>query len=88
MSAKNHSRFESLLGNSSGDTGMLNYSLQNKKYHAESFYVICDDVERELGNLDRAKKDTATCEKNGWNPISMHDEFKTIYGDEVKRETK
>ena len=46
------------------------------------------NVERELGNLDRAKKDTATFEKNGWNPISMHDEFKTIYGDEVKRETK
>ena len=64
------------------------YSDYVKKYHAESFYVICDDVERELGNLDRAKKDSATCEKNGWNPISMHDEFKTIYGDEVKRETK
>ena len=73
------------FGNSSGDSSMLNYNLQNEKYHTESFYVICDDVERELGNLTRAEKDLETCRKNGWNAISMHDEFKTIYGDGVER---
>ena len=63
---------------------MLEYTLQNDKYRSMSFFVICDDVERERGNLTRAKSDTALALKHGWNPISMHDEFKTIYGDNVK----
>lgn len=74
------------FGNSGGDSGMLEYTLQNNKYRSMSFFVICDDVERELGNLDRAKKDTTLALKRGWNPISMRNEFKTIYGDNVKRE--
>ncbi|MBR3747079.1 MAG: haloacid dehalogenase-like hydrolase, partial [Selenomonadaceae bacterium] len=73
------------FGNSSGDSGMLEYTLQNPNYHAEAFFVICDDTERELGNPKRAASDTALAVKRGWNPISMRDEFKTIYGDNVKR---
>ena len=73
------------FGNSGGDSGMLEYTLQNNKYRAESFFVICDDTERELGNPTRAKSDRELALKRGWNPISMRDEFKTIYGDNVKR---
>ncbi|MBR6713160.1 MAG: haloacid dehalogenase-like hydrolase [Selenomonadaceae bacterium] len=73
------------FGNSGGDSGMLEYTLQNNKYRSMSFFVICDDTERELGNLKRAKSDTELALKRGWNPISMHDEFKTIYGDNVRR---
>ena len=73
------------FGNSSGDSGMLEYTLQDNKYRAESFFVICDDVERELGNLKRAESDRALALKRGWNPISMRNDFKTIYGDNVKR---
>ena len=73
------------FGNSSGDSGMLEYTLQDNKYRSMSFFVICDDTERELGNANRAKSDTALALKRGWNPISMRDEFKTIYGDNVKR---
>lgn len=73
------------FGNSSGDSGMLEYTLQNNKYRSMSFFVICDDTERELGNPARAKSDTALALKRGWNPISMRDEFKTIYGDNVRR---
>ena len=73
------------FGNSTGDSGMLEYTLQNNKYRSMSFFVICDDTERELGNPTRAKSDTALALKRGWNPISMRDEFKTIYGDNVKR---
>ena len=73
------------FGNSGGDSGMLEYTLQNDKYRSMSFFVICDDTERELGNLKRAKSDTELALKRGWNPISMHDEFKTIYGDNVRR---
>lgn len=71
------------FGNSGGDSGMLEYTLQNNKYRSMSFFVICDDVERERGNLTRAKSDRELAVKRGWNPISMHDEFKTIYGDNV-----
>ena len=73
------------FGNSSGDSGMLEYTLQNNKYRSESFFVICDDTERELGNPKRAESDRALALKRGWNPISMRDEFKTIYGDNVRR---
>ncbi|MBR0288853.1 MAG: haloacid dehalogenase-like hydrolase [Selenomonadaceae bacterium] len=72
------------FGNSGGDSGMLEYTLQNDKYRSMSFFVICDDTERELGNLKRAKSDTDLALKRGWNPISMRNEFKTIYGDNVK----
>ena len=74
------------FGNSMGDSGMLEYALQDNKYRSESFMVICDDTERELGNLERAKKDKAFAEKRGWNPISMRNDWKTIYGDKVKVE--
>ena len=73
------------FGNSSGDSGMLEYTLQNNKYRSMSFFVICDDTVRELGNPARAKSDTELALKRGWNPISMRDEFKTIYGDNVRR---
>ena len=73
------------FGNSGGDSGMLEYTLQNNKYRSMSFFVICDDVERELGNLTRAKSDTELALKRGWNPISMRNDFKTIYGDNVRR---
>ncbi len=72
------------FGNSTGDSGMLEYTLQNNKYRAESFFVICDDTVRELGNPTRAVSDRNLALKRGWNPISMRDEFKTIYGDNVK----
>ena len=74
------------FGNSSGDSGMFEYTLQDNKYQSAAFMVICDDVERERGNLERAAKDKAFAEKRGWNTISMKNDFKTIYGDNVKRE--
>ena len=73
------------FGNSGGDSGMLEYTLQDNKYRAESFFVLCDDTVRELGNLKRAESDKKLALERGWNPISMRDEFKTIYGDNVKR---
>ena len=73
------------FGNSGGDTSMLNYALAGNKYKSLSFFVICDDTERELGNIDKANGCIALAEKNSWIPISMRDDFKTIYGDDVKR---
>ena len=64
---------------------MLNYTINGNKYRSAAFFVICDDVERELGNLNRAEKDKKLAEKNGWNTISMRNDWKTIYGDDVRR---
>jgi len=73
------------FGNSGGDASMLNYTIQNNKYKSASFVLLCDDLEREFGNLKKAQKVKASAEKNGWIPVSMKDEFKTIYGDRVKK---
>ena len=73
------------FGNSGGDTSMLNYALAGNKYKSLAFFVICDDVERELGNVDKANKCVKLADTNGWIKISMRDDFKTIYGDKVKR---
>ena len=73
------------FGNSGGDTSMLNYALAGNKYKSLSFFVICDDTERELGNENKAEGCRKLADKNGWIKISMRDDFKTIYGDNVRR---
>lgn len=72
------------FGNSSGDTSMFEYTLQDNKYRSEAFYVLCDDTERELGKPERAEKEKINAAKRGYNTISMRDDWKTIYGDNVK----
>ena len=74
------------FGNSSGDTSMFEYTLQNNKYRSEVFYVLCDDTEREMGNLSRVAKEKVNAAQRGYNTISMHDDWKTIYGDNVRLE--
>lgn len=73
------------FGNSGGDTSMLNYAITGNKYKSLAFFVICDDTERELGNIDKASKCVQMALDNGWTSISMRDHFKTIYGDNVRR---
>ncbi len=73
------------FGNSSGDFSMFNYTLFGNKYKSMAFSLLCDDLERELGNMKKADAMRADCEKNGYVPVSMRDDFATIYGDNVKR---
>lgn len=73
------------FGNSMGDSGMFEYTLQDNRYNSVAFCVLCDDTERELGNIAKAEKMRKTAVQRGWNTISMKDEFKTIYGNKVKR---
>ena len=74
------------FGNSSGDTSMLNYAVYGNKYKSAAFFVLCDDLDRELGNTSKAKKCEDLANENGWTSISMKNDWKTIYGDNVKRE--
>ncbi len=74
------------FGNSSGDASMLNYTINDNKYKALGFFVICDDTDREFGKPKRAVSDTNLANNSGWIPISMRDDWKTIYGDNVVKE--
>ena len=74
------------FGNSGGDTSMLNYAITDNKYKSLAFFVICDDTERELGNIDKANKCVKLADDKGWIKISMKNDFKTIYGDDVERD--
>ncbi|MCR4908924.1 MAG: haloacid dehalogenase-like hydrolase [Lachnospiraceae bacterium] len=73
------------FGNSSGDYSMLNYAEGNKKHEGMGFFIVCDDTEREYGNSEKASEYYDEAEKQGWTAISMANDWKTIYGDNVKK---
>ncbi len=71
------------FGNSSGDTSMLNYAINNTKYHGQGYMLVADDIDRDYANLEKAESLRATWVKNNFHVISMKNDFKTIYGDNV-----
>ena len=64
---------------------MAQYVLNDNPYKAKAFMLCCDDTERENGNPEKAEKMVASCEENGYTAISMKNDWKTIYGDNVTR---
>ncbi|MDO4797634.1 MAG: haloacid dehalogenase-like hydrolase [Coriobacteriales bacterium] len=72
------------LGNSSGDSSMANYTVNNNKYQSIALMLCCDDTERDWGELDKAEKMAKSCEENGWHAVSQKNEWKTIYGETAK----
>lgn len=73
------------FGNTFSDASMVNYTINDNKYKSLGFMLCCDDLEREYGNMQKAEKMREGCNKYGWIPISMRDDWKTIYGNHVKR---
>ena len=73
------------FGNSSGDASMAEYVINNNPYKSLAFMLCCDDTERENGNVEKAEKMKASCEEYGWTPVSMKNDWTTIYGDNVTR---
>ena len=73
------------FGNSGSDSSMAEYAINNNKYKAKAFMLCCDDTERENGNPEKAEKMAKSCNENGWTAISMKNDWKTIYGDNVTR---
>ena len=83
------------FGNSSSDIPVQNYVLSGKKYKNQVYMVVADDIKREYGvdsfdengNINTTKSDEIKkmwkSDKYGYNIISMRDDFKTIYGDNV-----
>ncbi len=71
------------FGNSSGDVSMAQYVVNNKDYKGQAYMLCCDDLVREHGNMKKADAMYSTCEEKGFIPVSMKDDFATIYGDDV-----
>ena len=71
------------FGNSTGDSSMAEYVTSNNKYKSLAFMLCCDDTERENGSVSKADKMYALCEEFDWVPISMKNDWTTIYGEGV-----
>lgn len=71
------------FGNSSGDFAMDNYALSNPTYKSAAFQLCCDDTERENGKPKKADEMLEDCKKNGYVPVSMKNDWTTIYGEGV-----
>ena len=72
-------------GNSSGDYPMFHYTTMDNSYPSIAFCILCDDTVREFGNEKKAESCRESCGRYGWRPVSMRDEWKTIYGPGVVR---
>ena len=73
------------FGNSFTDASMVNYTLANNPHRALGFMLLCDDTVREYGREAKAQKLREACPANGWIPVSMRDDWTTIYGDGVEK---
>ena len=73
------------FGNSTGDASMAEYATSGNKYQSLAFMLCCDDLERENGNTEKANKMYSLCEQYDWVPVSMKNDWTTIYGDGVTR---
>ena len=73
------------FGNSSGDVSMNNYALLNNRYRSAAFMLVADDDVRDYGNPAKHDELTEKWQGMGYQVISMRDDWKTIYGEEVKK---
>ena len=71
------------FGNSSGDVSMHNYTIFNNRYKSAAFMLIADDEERDYGNTEKVQPLKEKWEESGYHVISMKDDFRTIYGEDV-----
>lgn len=73
------------FGNSSGDLAMEIYTIAGNPYKSAAFMVMADDEQREYGDTAGTQAKKAEYQGQGISIISMKDDFKTIYGDDVTK---
>ena len=71
------------FGNSSGDVSMHNYVIHNNVYKSAAFMLIADDDVRDYGNPVKVAPLKEKWEASGYTVISMANDWKTIYGEDV-----
>ena len=74
------------FGGSRDDFPMLRYSMTDNPFRSEAFIVLNDDSEREWGDPEQTADLKAAAQAEGWNTISMRDDWKTIYGPDVRKD--
>ena len=72
------------FGNSGGDCSMHNYCLSSP-HRSVTFMLIADDEDRDHANREKALKLGEQWREAGYHVISMRDDFKTIYGEDVQK---
>ena len=70
------------FGNSGGDCAMHNYALSST-HKSAAFMLIADDDVRDHANREKALTLGKQWRESGYYVISIKDDFKTIYGDDV-----
>ncbi len=73
------------FGNSTGDSSMAEYVTTDNPYRSLAFMLCCDDTARENGNAEKAQKMADLCKEFNWIPVSMKNDWTTIYGDGVTK---
>ena len=68
------------FGNSTGDSSMAEYVTSGNPYLSLAFMLCCDDTVRENGSESKAQKMYDLCQEFDWVPISMKNDWVTIYG--------
>ena len=71
------------FGNSSGDVSMHNYTIYDNVYPSAAFMLIADDDVRDYGNPEKTAELRTKWEESGYHVISMANDWKTIYGEDV-----
>ena len=71
------------FGNSGGDVSMHMFTISNNAYRSAAFMLIADDETRDYGNEKKVQSLKKQWEDYGFNVISMKNDFRTIYGDDV-----
>ncbi len=73
------------FGNSSGDLAMEVYTISGNPFRSAAYMVLADDDVREWGNPESALEKKASYEAMGIGTISMRDDWKTIYGEDIRK---
>ena len=73
------------FGNSGGDQAMHNYCLSNSRYRTAAFMLIADDDARVHANREKGLSLGEKWRESGYYVISMRDDFRTLYGYDVKK---
>ena len=76
------------FGNSMGDISVTNFVTSNPQYKTAAFFVCCDDDVRENGSPEKARKIYDLCAENGWIPISMKNDWLTVFGEGVTKKQR
>lgn len=69
-----------VFGNSSGDLAMAQYTVTNG---GKGYMLLCDDTDRDYGNLETAEKFAKECAEIGLETVSMKNDFATIYKEDA-----